>query len=108
MAGKQTGAKWCSRKCGEAAYYAANKGAIAERKRNWRAARIEVARANDRRYYAANRESRIERKRNWRAANPEAMREDNRKYRDANREALLAKKRQRYAAAKQNNPQVAS
>ena len=83
MAGKQTGAQFCSRKCKSAAYYAANIDAMRERNRRNRAANppdhAQVA-EYQRGYRAANADAIAARVRKWQAANPERMREYNRKY----------------------------
>jgi len=85
MAGKQTGAQFCSRKCKNDAYYVANIEAHSKRNRRNRAANppdpAKVA-EYQRGYRAANADTIAARVRKWRAANPEAVREYNRKYRE--------------------------
>lgn len=93
--GRSTQCRGC-----KAAYYVANREAIAARTKVYREASREVNRARSKTWYEANREVHQAGGKVWREANREAVAARSKAYYEANREATLARSKAWYEANK--------
>lgn len=87
---RRAGTRYCSRRCRDAAYRAANRERAQATSAAWRAANPERARAACAAYYAANRERARAYDAAWVAANPQRKRAYNAAYRAAHPDRVTA------------------